>query len=102
MSWRRFLRRGYWDAERLREIDSYLETETADNLARGMMPAEAASEARRKFGNLTLIREEIYRMKYRFLAGEHRAGCALWRSSTADKPGLRGRGHRVAGFGHWR
>jgi predicted permease len=62
MSWRRFLRRAYWDAERSREIDFYLEAETADNIASGMAPDEAASAARRKFGSPTLIREEIYHM----------------------------------------
>jgi hypothetical protein len=62
MSWRRFLERKYWDAERRLEIASYLETETADNIARGMTPAEAAAAARRTFGNPTLIREEIYQM----------------------------------------
>jgi predicted permease len=62
MSWRRFLKRKHWDLERRLEIASYLETETADNIARGMTPSEAASAARRTFGNPTLIREEIYRM----------------------------------------
>ncbi len=62
MSWRRFLRRDYWDQERLREVESYLEIETAENIARGMTPADAASAARRKFGNPALIREEIYHM----------------------------------------
>jgi putative ABC transport system permease protein len=62
MSWRRFLRRAYWDAERSREFDSYLEIETSDNIARGMTPADAAFAARRKFGNPTFVREEIYRM----------------------------------------
>ena len=62
MSWRRFLRRNYWDHERSREIESYLEIETAENIARGMTPDDAASAARRKFGNPSLIREEIYHM----------------------------------------
>ena len=62
MSWRRFLKRRWWDEERAREIAAYLEDETADNIARGMPPAEAAAAARRKFGNPGLVREEIYRM----------------------------------------
>jgi hypothetical protein len=62
MSWRRFLKRRWWDDERAREIAAYLENETADNIARGMPPAEAAAAARRKFGNTGLVREEIYRM----------------------------------------
>src|SRR5580692_11009748 len=62
MSWIRFLKRARWDAERSKEIEGYLEIETADNIARGMSPADAASAAHRKFGNPTLIREEIYHM----------------------------------------
>src|SRR5262245_59785774 len=62
MSWRRYLRRGRWDDERAREIDAHLAIETDDNMARGMSPSEARLAARRKLGNATLIREEIYRM----------------------------------------
>jgi predicted permease len=62
MSWRRYLRRDYWDRERSSEIDFYLEIETADNITRGMTAADAAAAARRKFGNRTIVREEIYRM----------------------------------------
>jgi len=62
MSWMRFLRRRHWDRERSQEIEGYFEIETADNIARGMTPGDAADAARRKFGNPTLIREEIYRM----------------------------------------
>jgi hypothetical protein len=40
MSWRRFIKRRWWDEERAREIDAYLEIETADNVARGMPPAK--------------------------------------------------------------
>jgi putative ABC transport system permease protein len=62
MGWRRFLRRGWWDDERARELDSYLDLETDDNIARGMSPDEARAAARRKLGNTGRIREEIYRM----------------------------------------
>jgi predicted permease len=62
MSLTRFFRRQHWDEERARELDSYLEIETDENIARGMSPEEARYAARRKLGNLTLIREEIYRM----------------------------------------
>jgi predicted permease len=62
MSWTRFFRRRYWDQERARELEAYLEAETDENIARGMSPEEARYAARRKLGNLTLIREEIYRM----------------------------------------
>src|SRR6478672_9938552 len=62
MSWTRFFRRGSWDDERARELEAYLTIETDDNSARGMSPADARAAARRKLGNATLIREEIYRM----------------------------------------
>lgn len=62
MGWSRFLRRRRWDEERAQEIETYLEMETADNVARGMVAHEARSAALRKLGNSTLIREEIYRM----------------------------------------
>jgi len=62
MGLRRFLRRAKWDRERRDEIQSYLEMETDDNIARGMPYREARAAARRKLGNRTMIREEIYRM----------------------------------------
>src|SRR4051794_15870685 len=57
--WRSFFRRARRDAESARDIQFYIETETEDNLARGMPPDEARAAARRKLGNPTLIREEI-------------------------------------------
>ena len=62
MSWRRFFRRTDWDRERSAEIESYIQIETDENVARGMVPADARAAARRKFGNPALVREEIYRM----------------------------------------
>jgi putative ABC transport system permease protein len=62
MSWLRFLRRRRWDDERAAELEDYLAHETADNIARGMTPENAAREAHRKLGNTTRIREEIYDM----------------------------------------
>ena len=62
MGWGRFFRRAKWDRERLEEIESYVQIEMDDNIARGMPHAEARAAARRKFGNSTLIREEIYSM----------------------------------------
>jgi len=60
MRWPAFLRRRYWDRERALELEAYLEQETADNVARGMAPAQARAAAHRKLGNTLLIREEIY------------------------------------------
>ena len=62
MGLRRYLQRAKWDRERLREIESYIQLETDENLARGMPLREAREAARKKFGNRTLIREEIYAM----------------------------------------
>jgi putative ABC transport system permease protein len=62
MSLRRFFRRDRWDDERRLEIDAHLTIETDDNIAHGMSPVEARAAARRKLGNATLVREEIYQM----------------------------------------
>ncbi len=62
MSLSRYFRRRRWDQERAREIESYLEIETDANITRGMSPEEAHFAARRKFGNPTQVREEIYQM----------------------------------------
>src|SRR5262245_48112324 len=62
MALSRFFRRSRWDDERARELEGYLAQETDDNIARGMTPVEARYAARRKLGNRTLVREEIYRM----------------------------------------
>ena len=62
MSIRRFFRRAQWDDERARELDAHLAIETDDNIARGMTPRDARDAARRKLGNITLVREDIYQM----------------------------------------
>jgi putative ABC transport system permease protein len=62
MGWGRFLHRAKSDRERHEEIESYVQIETDANIARGMLPEEARHAARKKLGNPTLIREEIYRM----------------------------------------
>jgi predicted permease len=58
----RFFQRAKWDRERLEEIESHVQIETDENIARGMPHGKARAAARRKFGNSTLIREEIYTM----------------------------------------
>lgn len=59
---RRYFRRRFWDAEREREIRTHIAIQTDENVARGMPHAKAHEAALRKFGNPTLIREEIYLM----------------------------------------
>jgi len=39
VSWLRFLKRSRWDRERRRELQSYVDLETDDNIARGMSPS---------------------------------------------------------------
>ena len=58
----RFFRRKEWDRERESELRAHLDIETDEFIARGMAPDEARHAARRKLGNVTLIREEIRRM----------------------------------------
>ena len=60
MGWNRFFRRDWWDGDRARELESYLQIETDDNIARGMTADEARAAAERKLGNRTTIREDIY------------------------------------------
>ena len=101
----RWLARARWDRERARELESYLEIETADNIARGLSPDDARDAARRKLGNLTRIREEIHDMNTHRLARSPwqdlryaRARCCAptrlrrgrdrcrWRSASAPTP----------------
>ena len=60
MSLARFFRRAHWDRERSEEIESYINIETEENVARGMPYDQAQAAARRKFGNRTRAREDIY------------------------------------------
>ena len=62
MSLRRFLHRRQWDEERVREVEAHLAEEIDDNRARGMTPQEARRRAYIKFGNPTIVREEIWQM----------------------------------------
>ena len=62
MSWLRFFRRNRLDSRAAGDIAFHIESETDDNIARGMTPAAARSAALRKFGNPFYIREEVYRM----------------------------------------
>ncbi|MGH9606594.1 MAG: ADOP family duplicated permease [Terracidiphilus sp.] len=61
MSWLRFFRRRRADAEVQIEIESYLEEEIAENVARGMVPVEARRQARIKLGSRQRVRETLWR-----------------------------------------
>lgn len=62
MNWKRFFKRDAADAEQCEELDLYVDLTTKEYVARGMDGFEAKAAARRKLGNTTLIREEIYQM----------------------------------------
>src|SRR2546423_340211 len=62
LNWRRFFRRAQADAEQQQELESYIEITTEEYIAQGMGVDEAQRAAQRKLGNLTRIREEVYRM----------------------------------------
>jgi predicted permease len=62
MRWRRFFQRAFWDRDRAEELRSYIEIETAENVARGMSTEAARRAAHLKLGNTVCIREEIHRM----------------------------------------
>jgi predicted permease len=59
---RRFFRRGRLDAERAREMQVHIDHHVDDLIAAGYSRDRALKEARRRFGNPTAIREEIYEM----------------------------------------
>ena len=61
MSWLRFFRRRRADAELQEEINVYLVQETAENIERGLEPAEARRRAKIKFGNPVVVRESLWR-----------------------------------------
>ena len=61
MNWHRFFHRRRSDAELQEEIRTYLEEETAENVARGMSIQEARRQARVKLGNPQRVREELWK-----------------------------------------
>ena len=62
MRWRRFWQRKQRDEDLAREIESYVAHEFDDNITRGMSEDEARHAARRRFGNATSVREQVYEM----------------------------------------
>lgn len=101
----RFFGRAEADRDQLEQIESYIEIETDENIARGMPADKARAMARRKFGNSALIREEIYRMNTIFLfdalARNVRYGWrALWRNPVSTLAVLLTRNWREYGGIH--
>ncbi len=62
MSWRKYFRREKWDVERAAEMEAHLQHEADAFVARGMSARDARAAAKRKLGNETKVREEIYEM----------------------------------------
>ena len=62
MGWTRYFRRARRDADFAREISSYIDIETDENIARGMTADAARAAAIRKFGNPARVREDEYVM----------------------------------------
>ena len=60
MKWSRFWQRQRRDADLRRELDAYIEQETADRMVEGLNSDEARWAAMRKLGNVTRIREQVY------------------------------------------
>lgn len=50
MSWMRFFHRERWDQERERELQTYLEIETEENISRGMTTEDARFAASKSWG----------------------------------------------------
>ncbi|MGH8638627.1 MAG: ADOP family duplicated permease, partial [Burkholderiales bacterium] len=62
MSWHRFWQRKRRDEELTRELESYLAHEEDEKIGTGLSREEARSAALRRLGNVTSVREEVYRM----------------------------------------
>ena len=62
MNWRRFFTRAQADSEQQQEMEFHVEVTAEEYMARGMSPESARQAARRKLGNMALVREEVYRM----------------------------------------
>jgi predicted permease len=60
VSLKRFFRRGHEDAELEQELESHLQHEIDENLARGMSPEEARRQAHLKLGNPLVIRDNVW------------------------------------------
>ena len=59
MTWSRFFLRRKRNEESRRELENYLQTETQENIERGMSPDEARRAAHLKLGSVTRILENM-------------------------------------------
>src|SRR5208283_5205197 len=84
MSWTRFFRRRYWDQERARELEAYIEAETDENIARGMSPQEARGAGAPQPGNACTT--SIDRLPRLLIPVESKGKVSLFPCVPAFKP----------------
>jgi putative ABC transport system permease protein len=84
MNLRRFFQRRRDDAELQKEMEAHLAEEVAENIDRGMSPADAHRRARIKFGSPEVVRESLWQQNTLFidrLLGDLRVAIrSLWRA----------------------
>ena len=102
MSWSRFWQRQRRDADLQRELDAYLQQETADRMADGLPADEAQWAAARKLGNVTRIREEVYERNSMLTLETVWRDMSLRPARAAAQSRLRLRRGAVGGAGHRR
>src|SRR5215469_5662479 len=86
MNWRRFLERDQADAEQRRELESYLEIASEENIAAGMSPEQAWRAAHTKLGNCTRIREEVYHLNGIAVLDSCAAAVTHWLRTISREP----------------
>ena len=92
MNWKRFFRRDFADAEQQQELEFYLDLTAEEYIERGIEPGEARATARKKLGNTTLIREEVYQMNTVTFVEDVVAANVI----AMDAPGVTGQVFNVA------
>lgn len=86
MNWRRFFTRKQIDDEQQQELEFYVEITAKEYIARGMNPDSAHAAARRKLGNTTLVREEIYGMNTLPFVESLSAAFRYWLRTLRSEP----------------
>src|SRR5262249_4315120 len=99
MGWSRFFRRRYWDRERSRELQTYIDIEAGENIARGMRPDEARCAAHRKLGKRDSGSKGDLPNKHRQLHRNALTKFTIWHTAAATKSKVRNGNDRVARAG---
>ncbi|HWF08306.1 MAG TPA: ABC transporter permease [Bryobacteraceae bacterium] len=82
----RFFGRDPADAELHAELESYIDVATEENIARGMSREAARCAARRKLGNATCVREEVYLMNGNVIVDSAIAAVRYWLRTLRREP----------------